>query len=125
MLLRCSVVGESDEDEITLSGTNGMKSSTYDYDDDREPSAYQSGSESKQTDRDEEARDARKSRQNAMLMPGSANLSFGVKGWLASGLKVDSLTIDTKKSKGLGEGVRPYKGVKYLTVSRKGIEVRC
>jgi AP-3 complex subunit mu len=35
------------------------------------------------------------------------------------------LVIDVKRSKGLGEGVRPYKGVKYLTVSRKGVEVRC
>ncbi|RMZ82227.1 hypothetical protein DV738_g1834, partial [Chaetothyriales sp. CBS 135597] len=45
-------------------------------------------------------------------------------GWLASGIRVDSLTVDTKKSRGLGEGVRPYKGVKYVTVSRQGVERR-
>jgi AP-3 complex subunit mu len=52
-------------------------------------------------------------------------LSFSVKGWLASGLKVESLLVDTKKSRGLGAEVKPYKGVKYLTVSKEGVEVRC
>jgi AP-3 complex subunit mu len=37
---------------------------------------------------------------------------------------VDSLVVDTKKSKGLGEGVKPFKGVKYMTVSRRGVERR-
>ena len=58
-------------------------------------------------------------------MPSSAMLSFGVKGWLPSGVKVESLNVDQKKSRGLGEGVKPYKGVKYLCVSRGGVEVRC
>ena len=58
-------------------------------------------------------------------MPSSATISFSVKGWLASGVRVDSLLVDAKKSRGLGSGVTPYKGVKYLTVSRKGVEVRC
>lgn len=58
------------------------------------------------------------------LMPRSVSVSFTVKGWLPSGIKVGSLTIDTKKSKGLGEGVKPYKGVKYLTVSKRGVERR-
>ncbi|EXJ73860.1 uncharacterized protein A1O5_03622 [Cladophialophora psammophila CBS 110553] len=58
------------------------------------------------------------------LMPRSISVSFSVKGWLPSGIKVDSLVVDVKKSKGLGDGVRPYKGVKYLTVSRQGIERR-
>jgi hypothetical protein len=35
---------------------------------------------------------------------------------LASGVKVDSLVLDQRRSRGVGEGVRPYKGVKYLTV---------
>ena len=120
-VLRCSVVGAStdeDEDETPFSN-GGMKSSTHDYDDDD----YQPTSKPSTTD--STAKDKRKKSQNAGLMPSSANLSFGVKGWLASGLKVDALVIDTKRSKGLGEGVRPYKGVKYLTVSRKGVEVRC
>ncbi len=70
-------------------------------------------------------RDQRRVQQNAALMPSSASVSFSVKGWLASGIRVDGLVVDTRKSRGLGEGVKPYKGVKYLTVSRKGIETRC
>ncbi|KAH0138383.1 clathrin adaptor, mu subunit, partial [Aureobasidium melanogenum] len=122
-VLRCSVVGaSSDDDEDEAPFSNGMKSNTHDYNDDE--NEYQTH-DAKQSDTNSAARDKKKARQNAVLMPGSASLSFGVKGWLASGLKVDSLVIDTKRSKGLSEGVRPYKGVKYLTVSRKGVEVRC
>ncbi|RJE23631.1 hypothetical protein PHISCL_04045 [Aspergillus sclerotialis] len=63
--------------------------------------------------------------QNAMLMPNSASVSFSVRGWLPSGIKVDSLNIDPRRSRGLGEGVKPYKGVKYLCVSKRGVERRC
>jgi AP-3 complex subunit mu len=119
-ILRCSLVGPaSDDEETPLS--NGMNTSTHDYDDDDD---YTPATKLPTTSTDKAAKDKRK-RQNASLMPASAHLSFGVKGWLASGLKVDALVIDVKRSKGLGEGVRPYKGVKYLTVSRKGVEVRC
>ena len=120
-VLRCTVVGPvTDSDETTGFGLNGATSDTYDYD---EGDAYQSAKPSDvEKPKDQGPKQAG---QNAMLMPTSASVSFGVKGWLASGLKVDTLTIDTRKSKGLGEGVRPYKGVKYLTVSRGGIEVRC
>ncbi|KAF2155825.1 hypothetical protein K461DRAFT_237114, partial [Myriangium duriaei CBS 260.36] len=69
--------------------------------------------------------DARRKAVNAALMPRCVSISFAAKGWLASGLRVDSLTVDTKRSRGLGETVKPYKGVKYLTVSRGGVEVRC
>ena len=58
-------------------------------------------------------------------MPSAATVSFSVKGWLPSGIKVESLNVDQKKSRGLGGGVTPYKGVKYLCVSRKGVECRC
>jgi len=70
-------------------------------------------------------KDARKMAQNKILMPSSASVSFSVKGWLASGLKVESIILDPRRSKGLGENVKPYKGVKYLTVSKGGVEVRC
>lgn len=66
-----------------------------------------------------------KTQLNANLMPNSASVSFSVRGWLPSGIKVDSLNIDPRRSRGLGEGVKPYKGVKYLCVSRKGVERRC
>jgi hypothetical protein len=59
------------------------------------------------------------------MMPTSASVSFSVRGWLPSGLRVDSLVIDPQRSRGLGENVRPYKGVKYLCVSRRGVERRC
>ncbi len=65
-----------------------------------------------------------KKQANKTLMPRSVSVSFNVKGWLASGIKVESLTIDVKRSKGLGDGVKPYKGVKYLTVSKQGVERR-
>jgi hypothetical protein len=66
-----------------------------------------------------------KAQLNATLMPNAASVSFSVRGWLPSGIKVDSLNIDPRRSRGLGEGVKPYKGVKYLCVSRKGVERRC
>ena len=125
-VLRCSVVGPvTDDDEAVGFGLNGVKTDTYDYD---EGDAYQSGkspTSDREIRKEKEKEPRRAAAQNAMLMPSSANVSFSVKGWLASGLKVDSLTVDVRKSKGLGEGVRPYKGVKYLTVSREGVEIRC
>jgi hypothetical protein len=103
-----------------------MAATTYDYEEET-TEAYQSPEEKfsgaasplNGTDRNG------KVEKNKDLMPTCALLSFGVKGWLASGLKVESLLIDTKKSRGLGPDVKPYKGVKYLTVSRQGVELRC
>lgn len=66
-----------------------------------------------------------KAQLNASLMPNSASVSFSVRGWLASGIRVDSLNIDQRRSRGLGESVKPYKGVKYLCVSKRGVERRC
>jgi AP-3 complex subunit mu len=67
----------------------------------------------------------RKDQWKAALMPTSATISFSVRGWLPSGIRVESLNIDSRRSRGLGEGVRPYKGVKYICMSRKGVERRC
>ena len=126
--LRCTVVGPlstEDDDDDVASGFH-LDAMTGDYDDTE--STYQSGATAEKeqvTKQPRGERDQRKIQQNAPLMPSSASLSFSVKGWLASGIKVESLLIDTRKSRGLGEGVKPYKGVKYLTVSRKGIETRC
>ncbi|PGH15339.1 hypothetical protein AJ79_02505 [Helicocarpus griseus UAMH5409] len=63
--------------------------------------------------------------QMASLMPSSASVSFTVRGWLPSGIRVEGLMVDTRRSRGLGEGVKPYKGVKYVCVSRRGVERRC
>ncbi|RGP64055.1 apm1-ap-1 complex mu1 subunit [Fusarium longipes] len=52
-----------------------------------------------------EDKDIKKIAQNKILMPTSASL-------------------DTRKSRGLGESVKPYKGVKYLTISKGGVEIR-
>ncbi|KAG0159837.1 hypothetical protein PDIDSM_7364 [Penicillium digitatum] len=66
-----------------------------------------------------------KAQVNASLMPNSASVSFSVQGWLPSGIKVESLNVDQRRSRGLGESVKPYKGVKYLCVSNRGVERRC
>lgn len=118
--LRCTVVGPlSNEEDFE---TNGFRlEGNYDYDE----NAYQSSSMKAKPHETDEQRDLKKVAQTKILMPSSATVSFSVKGWLASGIKVESLVIDTRKSRGLGEGVKPYKGVKYLTVSRGGVEVRC
>jgi hypothetical protein len=121
--LRCTVAGPLVEVEDFESNGFGMNND-YEY----EESAYQASSNeksSKESSAGGDEKDARKMAQNKILMPTSANVSFSVRGWLASGIKVDSLTIDTRKSKGMGESVKPYKGVKYLTVSNHGVELRC
>jgi len=120
--LRCSVVGTFEDDEEE----NGTSFSFEQYD---ETDGYQTSvPPPKVVVTDEEKageRDAKRVARNKLLMPTSARVSFGTKGWLASGLKVDSLVIDSRKSRGLGDGSRLYKGVKYLSVSRGGVEIRC
>ncbi|PHH84140.1 hypothetical protein CDD83_2410 [Cordyceps sp. RAO-2017] len=123
--LRCTVVGPLTDDE-----EHGFDPSGFGFGNDYpygEP--YQSGSPVAKTGHDKHddgsEQDAKKAAQNKILMPSSASVSFSVKGWLASGLRVDSIAIDTRMSRGLGEGVKPYKGVKYLTVSKGGVEIRC
>ena len=129
--LRCTVVGPLDEDDEddTVNGfrfdaANGEydagKDETY-QSSHAEPSSTSAAS----TKEPKIQKDLRKTQQNLPLMPSSASLSFSVKGWLASGIKVEGLTVDVRKSRGLGEGVKPYKGVKYLTVSKQGVETRC
>lgn len=125
--LRCTIVGPLTEDDED--GANGFSfdAANGEYDDREE--TYQSSSQGtpKKSSAKEQnqSRDQRKMQLNAPLMPSSASVSFSVKGWLASGIRVDGLVLDARKSRGLGEGVKPYKGVKYLTVSRKGVETRC
>ena len=121
--LRCTVVGSlisEDEDEVEANGF-GLNTD-YSYD---EP--YQSVPVAKveKEKKPEKDLDSKKLAQNKILMPSSASVNFAVKGWLASGLKVESIMLDPRKSRGLGDGVKPYKGVKYLTVSRGGVEIRC
>jgi AP-3 complex subunit mu len=112
--LRGTVVGElqdtSELEPVVLSTT------TYDYDDDENLEKRTLQPENK---------DPSDKERNRPLMPSCATVSFSVKGWLPSGIKVESLNLDQKRSKGLGSGVTPYKGVKYLCVSRRGVEARC
>ncbi|RYP64329.1 hypothetical protein DL770_009218 [Monosporascus sp. CRB-9-2] len=113
--LRCTVVGPVADDLEDADPTGFGFGGDYTYD---EP--YQSSSDSKRaagTEKAEDEKDAKKLAQNKILMPSSASVSFSVKGWLASGIKVESIVLDSKKSRGLGEGVKPYKGVKYLTLA--------
>lgn len=124
--LRCTIIGPLNDDDEEAANGFSFQSTTGDYDENddayQNPAAEPKSVSSKER---EEHRDLRKVQQNASLMPSSASVSFSVKGWLASGIKVDGLIVDVRKSRGLGEGVKPYKGVKYLTVSRKGVETRC
>lgn len=128
--LRCTVIGplsEEDDEEAT----NGLRfeasNGEYDEYETYQGSASEStkGNPSKNERPQQDQRDLKKAELNKVYMPRSASVSFSVKGWLASGIRVDGLVVDTRKSRGLGEGVKPYKGVKYLTVSKKGVETRC
>ena len=129
--LRCTVLGPSG-DQHEEEATNGFRvdASGGEY---NEHETYQNSAsdftKTASSGKDERLqqgqRDLKKVDLNRFLMPRSASVSFSVKGWLASGIRVDGLVVDTRKSRGLGEGVKPYKGVKYLTVSRKGVETRC
>ncbi|KAI9167658.1 Adaptor complexes medium subunit family protein [Paramyrothecium foliicola] len=116
--LRCTVVGTlSGDEEDGEFDTNGFAFSTdYSYNEPYQSVPATKVEQEKGTDSNEQ--DGKKMAQNKLLMPTSASVSFSVKGWLASGLKVESILLDPKRSRGLGEGVKPYKGVKYLTVSQ-------
>lgn len=95
----------------------------YSYDEHYQANAESASRKTQQGS--EEEKDAKKMAQNKILMPSSASVSFSIKGWVPSGIKVKGIQLDTKKSRGLGEGVKPYKGVKYLTISKGGVEIRC
>lgn len=129
--LRCTVIGlfsDEDDDEATNGFRFDASSGEYNEFETYQGSASESTkatSSIRDSRQQQEQRDVKKVEQNKALMPRSASVSFSVKGWLASGIRVDGLVVDKAKSRGLGEGVKPYKGVKYLTVSRKGVETRC
>lgn len=130
--LRCTVVGVSqhDDDDDGNGFSFDGNSQRYDYNENESENggAYQdiiTSSKPAGTGEIKIERDERLVEKNKTLMPDSARVSFSVKGWLASGIRVESLIVDTKKSRGIGEGVKPYKGVKYLSVSNGGVEVRC
>ncbi|KAF2175683.1 clathrin adaptor, mu subunit [Zopfia rhizophila CBS 207.26] len=122
--LRGTVVGADEDAELEGGPVEFPTSSPYEYEEDTS-SSYQAPDVEKPSEKDGEQQNARKVKQNKVLMPSCAMVSFSVKGWLASGIRVESLMVDQKRSKGLGAGVTPYKGVKYLCVSRKGVESRC
>ena len=120
--LRCTILGPLSNDDTE---GNGFKlDGRYDYDEDGYQSTPVEAPQASATSASEQS-DSKQVAQNKILMPSSALVSFSVKGWLPSGIKVDSLVIDTRKSRGLSESVKPYKGVKYLTVSKRGMELRC
>jgi AP-3 complex subunit mu len=128
--LRGTVIGQEDDSSEALdNGPVSFATSTYDYNDDQ-MSSYQVVSEASNNNSTRERSgdkdvNAKRAKLNKVLMPSCATVSFSVKGWLPSGIKVESLNVDQKKSRGLGGGVTPYKGVKYLCVSRQGVESRC
>ncbi|TGZ82793.1 clathrin adaptor, mu subunit [Ascodesmis nigricans] len=125
---RTGVVVREDDDEDSDGNeeeeAEGQYSKEYDEYDEKARDEYgEQRAEKKrlqQTEKKEKEKEAK--RKNAKIMPRCVVLGFAVKGWLASGVKVESLRI--VGGKGLGEGVKPYKGVKYVTKS-SGVEVRC
>ncbi|KAF1833468.1 adaptor protein complex 3 Mu3A [Decorospora gaudefroyi] len=124
--LRGTVIGqdESADETLDIGGGGGpvsLAASTYHYDDSASSFSQTAAAVAKPSGID----DAKRVQANKVLMPSCATVSFSVKGWLASGIRVESLNVDQKRSKGLGSGVTPYKGVKYLCVSRRGVECRC
>jgi AP-3 complex subunit mu len=116
--------------------TNGLPSTDFEAD------TSGDGDYSEDTYRDSSADDTSKARNEtsaettakadkSYLMPAAATASFQVRGWLPSGIKVESLEF-TKSSRGLNTGagmggavIKPYKGVKYLCACDRGIEIRC
>ncbi|KAL5388752.1 hypothetical protein DPSP01_002859 [Paraphaeosphaeria sporulosa] len=125
--LRGSVVGHDEHDgHDGPDASLGLSSNTYDYDDDQTAGYQAAAASSRKEDGNGGGNgNGELKKKNKVFMPSCATVSFTVKGWLPSGVKVESLNVDQKKSKGLGAGVQPYKGVKYLCVSRKGVETRC
>ncbi|KAF1808108.1 clathrin adaptor, mu subunit [Eremomyces bilateralis CBS 781.70] len=123
--LRCSVVGQPNVGEVEEPFAPPKEKWDYDEggDDAYQAEAGSGKSTGKKSPSDEKL--SRIAAKNAELMPSSASVSFQVKGWLPSGIKVEKLAIDMPKSKGIGAGVQPYKGVKYLAVSKGGVEIRC
>ena len=128
--IRCTLVGPAEGVEVHQSDPNGLRmhATTYDYDETADgPYQPSQRGQSAQNERHHSpgSQESSSAKKNAAMMPRCAIVSFNVKGWLASGIKVDSLTVNTRTSKGLGAGVTPYKGVKYHTVSQQGVEIRC
>lgn len=122
--LRGTVIGMEEDDGLEGGPVSLVHTADpYDYEEDT-ISSYQASSKPLPQKKREDT-EAKRIKQNKVLMPSCVTVSFTVKGWLPSGIKVESLNIDAKRSKGLGAGVTPYKGVKYLAVSRKGVEGRC
>ncbi|KLU86811.1 AP-3 adaptor complex subunit mu [Magnaporthiopsis poae ATCC 64411] len=118
-------LGDDADDAVAAAGYSdpmGFGFKEYNYEDPEPPAAKSGKGASGGGGNDDEKADARIA-QNKLLMPSSASLSFSVKGWLPSGIKVESIVIDQKRSMGLTAS--PYKGVKYLTVSKGGVELRC
>lgn len=137
--LRCTVqapfAGESEDAAGRGALSNGLNGTLYDEDDEEnDDDATEDGGPGRRNDaqlttteggKREASPHRRRIEKNRAVMPTSALLSFSIKGWLVSGLKVESLLLDAKASRGIGAELKPYKGVKYLTVSRDGVEVRC
>ena len=125
--LRCTVVGECGAERRDDETGLGFDGSSGEYNENQD--AYQASAlhspVAKHLSMTDEQRDLAMTAQNAKYMPSSASASFTVKSWLASGIKVEALSIDARKSRGLSESVKPLKGAKYLTVSKKGVETRC
>ena len=123
--LKCTVLGALDNSGEQEGGVGAeMKTETWDYEEDAGGAYQHTTTDNGRNGKSEPEQKAKENSAHTAIMPNSACVSFQVKGWLASGIKVDKLVVDSKRSRGLGAGVQPYKGVKYLTISENGIETR-
>lgn len=124
-MLRCIVANQLSDDDNDFKNSNIEIDNIYSYQEDAYRTSNVDTISSETETIEKQQSDLLRLSRNKALMPTSAVVSFSVKGWLASGIKVEKINIDTKKSRGLSNSVRPYKGVKYLTICRDGIDIRC
>ncbi|KAI5286706.1 hypothetical protein KEM54_006574 [Ascosphaera aggregata] len=94
------------------------------YDDAQQTQASQNAGAATATSARATRASTKNPQKTASLMPNSVSVSFTVRGWVPSGIKVDALNLDPRRSRGVPDTIKPYKGVKYICVSRRGVERR-
>jgi AP-3 complex subunit mu len=114
--LKTELTGQ--EADTSDTGNESHLTNRYDYEDNDEDE------ENLKATRRENSKKQRVGSMHSHLLPSGVTISFTARGWLPSGLKVEKLSLDAQRSRGVGAGVSPYKGVKYICVSRDGVEAR-
>jgi hypothetical protein len=63
------------------------------------PAATTAGASGASSNTSSIAKAGRRTQLNASLMPTSVSVSFAVRGWLPSGIRVDKLLVDPRRSR--------------------------